>query len=322
MEFPFPISSKTKLIAAISGGPDSVYLLDQLSKLKPQPQIIVAHLNHNTRGVETKKDQEFTKQLAKKYKFAFETKTLPKPVKKGNLEDQLRQKRYRFLEEVRRRHRARAILTAHHLNDQIETFFLNLIRGASGSGFGGINYYDPQKKICRPLLKTSKQVILTYLKKHQLKFRTDQSNFDLKFKRNFLRHKILPLFSEINPRFEITLEQTILNLKNNLDALDIISKNWLKSNLKTKNKQVYFYLDNFLKQPVALQSLILKTLFKKINQKGITTPQIKEILATLSKNKANLQKEFGNTEQSKTMLKIRKDASTGKRKVVIETLKS
>ncbi len=72
MEFPFSISSKTKLIAAISGGPDSVYLLDQLAKLKPQIQIIVAHLNHNIRGIESEKDQEFTKKLAGKYQFLFE----------------------------------------------------------------------------------------------------------------------------------------------------------------------------------------------------------------------------------------------------------
>jgi len=251
MKFPFPINSKTKLIAAISGGPDSVYLLDQLAKLKPQIQIIVAHLNHNIRGIESKKDQEFTKKLAEKYQFLFETATLPKfkNNQKGNLEDTLRQKRYQFLEQVRHRHKAQAILTAHHQNDQIETFFLNLIRGASASGFGGIDCYSPQRKIFRPLLSITKIEILEYLKKNHLKYCIDHSNFNLKFKRNFLRHKILPLFSEINPSYEKTLNQTIQNLKSNFHALWEISEIWLKSNLKTKNKQVYFPLDNFLKQP-------------------------------------------------------------------------
>lgn len=191
-----------KIVLGVSGGVDSVVILDLFYRTGFK-NIVVAHLNHNVRA-EANKDQDFVEKLAQKYNYKFETKTLTPP-SKGNLESQLRTKRRKFLFQTARDYHANTLVLAHNLNDQAETVFLNLLRGAGPDGLSGMAELETPShslenvRIFRPLLSSSKEEIYGYATKHGLEWREDITNLDIKYKRNLLRHRVLPNFEKINP---------------------------------------------------------------------------------------------------------------------------
>lgn len=292
----------------ISGGPDSVALLQLLLETGFSP--ILAHINYHLRGKDSDLDQKFIEKLAAKHHLQLEILEVYAKKLSGNLEENCRNIRYEFFEQARRANDAELILTAHQLDDQIETFLFNLTRGASLSGFLGIAEFDHERHLLRPLLGTPKQDLLAYLKAHKLPYREDKSNFDLKFSRNLIRHKIMPVLAQINPNFRITIANSLISLKENLQNSQNSSQDWLKKNFKKQG----FSLDIFLKTSPVIQKNILKELYKEINKGSLTKQTLAEILATLKKNKSNLRKEFG----KKHWLSIKKDLKTAKRQVVIE----
>ncbi len=179
-----------KYVLAVSGGVDSMALLHLLSSKIQDPrsriQFVVAHFNHGIRA-NSDKDEELVEQTAKKMGLPFE-------LGHGRLgklasEAAARKARYGFLEKIRQKHKATAIITAHHQDDLIETALLNIMRG---SGRRGLTAMQHNQKVVRPLLDTSKSEILKYAKKHQIKWREDSTNKDLRYRRNCLRIKVLP----------------------------------------------------------------------------------------------------------------------------------
>jgi len=287
------ISTRVKadavLILGISGGPDSVALLHLLLEKGFRP--VLAHVNYHLRGRDSNTDQKFVEKLAKKYQLQCEILQASPAI--GNLEETCRNIRYKFFEEIRLKHCADAILVAHTQNDQIETFLLNITRGASLRGFQAMQEWDPKRHLLRPLLNNPKKDLLNYLKKHRLPYRQDRSNKDLKFSRNFLRHKIIPLFEKLNPNFLKTLTSGIQNLSENLEIIESQTTAWLEKNLQKNPRSLTIPLDKFLQQPIALQKNILRQLYQDLNQKSLTQQTLQEILSTLTKNRTGLRKEFG-----------------------------
>lgn len=172
-----------KYVVAVSGGVDSVSLLDLLSK-KPDIELIIAHFNHGIRRASAM-DERFVGALAKKYGLELE-------IGHGKLgletsEELAREARYKFLRGIREKHRAVAIITAHHQDDLIETAFLNILRGTGRRGLSAIADSD----IKRPLLGIPRQTLVKYAKRQGLKWREDSSNLDTSYLRNYLRHEIL-----------------------------------------------------------------------------------------------------------------------------------
>jgi tRNA(Ile)-lysidine synthase len=178
-----------KYIVAVSGGVDSVVLLDLLSNVhRPTPnvQLIVAHFDHGIRD-DSGKDAEFVKSLAKKYKLPFE-------LGEGQLgpqasEAEARNKRYAFLKTVQQKHQASAIITAHHQDDVIETSIINILRG---TGRRGLSSLKNRPGLLRPLLAFSKKQLIDYAKAHNLQWQEDTTNEDIKFLRNKIRQEIMP----------------------------------------------------------------------------------------------------------------------------------
>jgi tRNA(Ile)-lysidine synthase len=178
-----------KYIVAVSGGVDSVVLLDLLSALcLPHSafQFAVAHFDHGIRP-DSPKDAEFVKKLATKYKFQFE-------LGQGNLgagasEALARDKRYAFLKTIQKQYRANAIITAHHQDDAIETSIINLLRGTGRRGLTSLKNRD---EILRPLLGFTKKQLISYATEHNLKWREDSTNEDTKYLRNKVRQEIVP----------------------------------------------------------------------------------------------------------------------------------
>ncbi len=309
------------VIIGLSGGPDSVFLFHQLRLSPLRLKLTACHVNYHLRGKDSDLDRQFVELLCQKHRIPLEILEAGKLTEKGNLENNCRQLRYRFFEKIRRQKQAKMILVAHQLDDQIETFLLNLTRGSSFRGITAMREYDPDRKLFRPLLDRSKKDILAWLKKHRFKFRLDRSNLSDRFSRNRIRLKILPELAHLNSNFLVTVGQSLNELAEQLDWIDLLADKWLSDNLlkpkpvTSKNPVIgLFRLDIFLLEKPVFQKILLQKMFRNIYKKSLTRHSLAEILTTLRKNRAGLKKEFGQA----TFLKIIKEGKNGKREVVIE----
>jgi len=200
------------LIVAVSGGADSVALLDLLATLPWYSfRLIVAHLNHLLRGPESDGDERFVVELASRYNLPCEIKrvdvrSLAKQ-QRQSLEEAGREARYAFFEELRQRHQAAAIALAHHADDQAETLLMRLLRGAGIRGLASMAHRSDQAVI-RPLLGLHRDDLRAHLALHKIPFREDASNQDRSFLRNRIRHELLPLLAGYNPAISDRLAAT------------------------------------------------------------------------------------------------------------------
>jgi len=200
------------VVVGLSGGPDSTFLLQLLLIIQNifDIKIYAAHLNHKLRGKEADADEEFVKEFCKKNKIEclIDKKDIRKIAqeKKQSIEETARIERYKLFNEALQKFKANKIATGHTLNDNAETMIFNFIRGSGVSGLRGI----PVKRdnIIRPLLGLTKEEILDFLKKENVPFRVDSTNLEEDYTRNFIRNKIIPLLSEINPSLYETLSIT------------------------------------------------------------------------------------------------------------------
>jgi tRNA(Ile)-lysidine synthase len=172
-----------KYILAVSGGVDSIVLLDLLSKL-PETEFVVAHFNHDIRP-DSAEDEALVKHAAEKYGLPFEAGHGRLSAKAS--EETARKARYEFLENVRRKYSADKIITAHHQDDLIETALINIIRG---TGRRGLSAISDNPDILRPLLGIPKRRIIDYAEKHRIDWRDDTTNLDTDYLRNYLRQNI------------------------------------------------------------------------------------------------------------------------------------
>jgi tRNA(Ile)-lysidine synthase len=194
-----------KLILAVSGGMDSVALAHLLKK--GGYNFVMAHCNFNLRGKDSYFDEVFVKNLSKHSNVKYYNKSFntEKYAKDNNLSIQMaaRELRYKWFEEIRIKLKYDFILIAHHLDDDFETFFINLLRGTGLRGLLGINVRN--NKIVRPLLFAHKREIKKFIETCNIKYREDKSNIETKFIRNKIRLQLIPLLKEINPSFKETL---------------------------------------------------------------------------------------------------------------------
>lgn len=195
------LKSEKTFLVGFSGGADSFCLLDimfQLSR-KYQFKVIALHLNHNWRGEESLLEQKRCEKIAKDYSFEFITETLEKSVKIS--ENSARIYRYKFFEKYANIHNA-VVLTAHNSCDNVETLLYRIAKGTGISGLVGIPEFIEKNKVqfYRPLLDVSREDIEIYCKNKNLIPNCDSSNNSLKYKRNFIRQKIIPQILEINPK--------------------------------------------------------------------------------------------------------------------------
>jgi len=232
-----PFEDET-FIVAVSGGADSVSLLLALDDLRKRKKLklrfVIAHYNHDLRGKESESDAEFVKNLAEKLDYEF-TIGKGKIDKKGNLEQNARLARYKFLLAAAENFHAHGILTAHTINDQAETFLLNLIRGSGVSGLSAMRAVNPNFnlqdknhsfessiKLVRPLLNwANREDNEKYCHENKIEFCRDAMNEDLNFKRVRVRKILLPLLKEFNPKIIETLATTSRLLQTDHDVSEL-----------------------------------------------------------------------------------------------------
>lgn len=196
-----PLSPGARYLIGVSGGRDSVALLHWLVECGYN-KLIVCHLNHRLRGRSSRADAIFVQKLAAKYDVdlalgAIDVRGLAVRTKQS-IETVARDARYKFFAQVAKRRCCRTIFLGHHADDLVETFLINLFRGAGPGGLSAMRGVSVRKidnvklQIVRPLLGVSREQIDDYVRKHRLKFREDASNKNLAPLRNRIRHRIIP----------------------------------------------------------------------------------------------------------------------------------
>ena len=206
------LTPNTTIIVGFSGGPDSVCLLHLLSLLqeKMNLKLIAAHLDHSWRK-ESQDDalwcQQFCQKLGIEYASTTSTKLNFEPKYNGSKEDLGRKLRRHFFEYLAAKYNAQTIALAHHADDQIETFFIRLLRGSSIPGLSGMSMQDGL--YFRPLLQFTKSDILMYLKKNKLNYLLDSTNSQKNFLSNRIRLDLLPILSTIDSRWQTTIPNTV-----------------------------------------------------------------------------------------------------------------
>ncbi len=178
-------------VVAVSGGVDSVVLLDLLRR-RPGLKLVVAHFDHGIRD-DSAKDRKLVQTIAKQYNLPFVHKA--GELGEGTSEAAARAARYEFLQAVKQAAKARGIITAHHQDDLLETAILNLLRG---SGRRGLTSLKSTESLLRPLLGHTKEQLREYADLHSLSWHDDPTNRDMHYTRNYIRHNILPKFSAGN----------------------------------------------------------------------------------------------------------------------------
>ena len=202
----------TRLLVALSGGADSVALLLILKQMGYD--VVAVHCNFHLRGEESNRDEQFVRNLCHEQSVElhvkdFDTENTAK-AEGISIEMAARQLRYDWFEEMRTATEATAIAVAHHRDDNAETLLLNLIRG---TGIRGLKGMLPQNgHIIRPLLEVSRQDLEDFLKKESQEFVTDSTNLETVYKRNKIRHEVLPLLRQLNPNIDQSLSLTAQRL--------------------------------------------------------------------------------------------------------------
>jgi len=257
-------------IVAVSGGPDSVCLLDILHELSEELQIglVVAHFDHGLRETEDEAETEFVRELASSMGLPFETEKAS-PLLEGppsSLEERARNARYAFLEKVRDRRRAQKIALGHHLDDQAETVLMRLLRGSGPSGLAGI---PPCRgnTIIRPLIDMKRGEIVSYLKARNLSYVTDSSNLQTNYLRNKIRLELLPLLHEYQPRLTEHLGQLAHILRGENKYLELQAEDWVVRHTEERGQGDFLIpVGTFTDLPPPIRNRVVRHLLKKVGK--------------------------------------------------------
>jgi tRNA(Ile)-lysidine synthase len=262
-----------KILLAVSGGIDSMVMANLF--LRTDFTFGIAHCNFNLRGSESDSDEEFVRDYAVKrnipfYVKRFDTKNFA--VRNGiSVQMAARELRYKWFETIMKKYGYSSIALAHNLNDNIETFLINLARGTGITGLTGIKPIN--NNLIRPLLFATRKEITEYSYEYEVPYREDNSNAETKYLRNKIRHQLIPLFKEINPSIETTLYETILRV-NEINEIYINSISEIKSRITIKRGNlVVFRIEDLQKYDVG--KTILYELFKTY---GVGSHQLEDLL--------------------------------------------
>lgn len=237
----FPFDSKIGV--AVSGGPDSVFLLTLLNALKDELNLnlTILHFNHKLRK-EANEEENFVKKLAKNLSLSIFTgsENVIELSKKHRLsiEHAARIKRYNFFNEAKKAMDLDFIATGHTMNDFTETFLMNIIRGSSLDGL--VSLKPKRDFFIRPILTFTKDEILDFLKANNIEFKTDKSNYDTKFVRNKIRLDLVEKLKELNPNIiETIFTEGMLILKDVEYIKNVTETNTVKSVKFFENRAVF-----------------------------------------------------------------------------------
>ena len=280
------------IVVGFSGGPDSVFLVEMLKKLKNfiNFNIYLVHINHLLRGEDADSDENFSFEYAKKNNLEIFIKRIPvKEIAKEigkTLEEVGREERYKFFSEIYEKVRATKIATAHNKDDQIETFLFRLIRGTSLQGLEGIKIKN--NNVIRPISEIYKKDILEYLNKNEIQYKIDKTNFENEFTRNSIRLDLIPFIEErYNIKFKDKIFSLIKEIRENNQNNSLNLSDYTDSENRIILEKTKF-LSNFNKKN--LLSLFLNKKNIEVNRNKIN--EISSLIKNNGTKKIDLDKTY------------------------------
>lgn len=286
------ISPKDKIIVAVSGGADSVFLLYILKKLAKEYSLTlhIVHLNHGLRK-KADKEADFVRKMAKEYNIPVTIKKtdIKNYAKKHklSLEEAGRESRYAFLAEVAQKTDSTKIATGHTLTDEVETLFMRLARG---TGRKGLTLIPPKREnIIRPLIEIEHNEIVKFLDKEKIKYETDYSNYNCDYTRNYVRHNVIPVINEFSPGFGKKIMQLREVMETEERVLDLLtSKEISKIKCKKSNNtkgETLLNLKGFTLLETAMKRRVIRKLVEKLSGKNISFEETENIIDYITKGK-------------------------------------
>lgn len=268
------LNSTQRVLIAVSGGLDSVVLVDLAHSA--EINFCLAHCNFNLRGEESNRDEQFVKTLAANYQVelflkSFDTKSFAEEYKLS-IQEAARKLRYDYFEELRKEHGFSFTLIAHHANDQVETVLMNFFRGTGLEGISGMPVFNKeQAHSLRPLLNVKREAILEYAKYRKLAWVEDSSNESTKYTRNYFRNELLPRLKTIYPAVEDNLLNNVVRFKRTANLYNSLVSD-LKSEICLKKKnEVHIPVLKLLKYENT------SLLYDIMKDYGFTEKQVEEI---------------------------------------------
>ena len=334
------LTDNDKVLIGLSGGADSVFAIYFLKKFSNKYKITLSalHVNHNLRGSESKRDEEFCRSLCVKLDVKFycssvNVNTFAKKHKKS-IEEAARELRYSEFQKVASKHNFNKIVTSHNSDDNTETVLLNIVNGAGLNGISGI----PIKRdnIIRPFLCLSKSTIINSLVSEKNKFVEDTSNSNLEYRRNFLRKKIIPSLKEnINPSIDKVILNSSIVYRNQITIIDFFIEKLFDDIVNSLDGKVIIKISDIEKYPLEIISEIFKKIFstklkleynfnksEKLrdlikSQVGVKVSLGKNILATRERTKLVFSKSELMPTKVNLVIKIGQSIKIGKNEITI-----
>lgn len=259
------------LVVAVSGGMDSVALLDALVRIRQRGKLpmklIVAHLNHMLRGEDSDGDEIFVRNLAAEHELDCLTEQIAVADvafdEKQNLEATARRLRYEFLERAAEQFAANLVCTAHTLDDQAETILMRMLRGTGAEGLAGVHEVRPLGQsvtLIRPLLGITREEVVAHCQNYGLEFRHDCSNDSTEFTRNRVRHELLPLLKSFNPR----VNQTLIRLAELISDDESFLRQAAAEALAETRQGAGLSIKRLMKHPLAIRKRVLRQWLSQI----------------------------------------------------------
>lgn len=293
------IESGDKLVLGVSGGPDSISMLNILNDIRNDKNlhmefdIIVAHVNHMIRE-EAKDDEKFVEDFCKKIGVPFYAKSIDVQKMANNnkigTEEAGRNARYEFFDEILEKTNSNKIVIAHNKNDKVETMIMNMLRG---SGIAGLKGIEPIKnnKYIRPLIECERFEIEQYCKENNIDARIDRTNFENVYTRNKVRNVVIPYIKqEFNPNIIQTMDRLSELVKEEDEYLENTIKNKYKELIiEEQEKQFIMDLKGFNKQEKVIKSrLLLYTISRLLGStNGIEKIHIEDVIKLCENNIGN-----------------------------------
>lgn len=288
------IKKNDHVLVAVSGGIDSVvllHLLIQLSELL-HLTIEIIHLNHGLRGAQADHDQQFVEQLAQEYEIPIISQKVDVPgfISKQNFSEELgaRILRYRFFDWALNKTGANCIAVGHQADDQVETVIDHFLRGSGVKGLSGMPVR--REKIVRPLLFATRQEIETYAMINSLHYLTDSTNAMLKYRRNRIRHELIPYLKQ---HFNPAIEDVVLRSASIMDEIEIYLNNqahaaFEKCLVNIKKNKIILDINAFLNYFILIQKyLLFQSLDQiQIDRSILTTQKLDRILKLIQERKS------------------------------------
>lgn len=307
------IKENDKIVLGVSGGPDSVFLLHVLNRIKEEKIIIfdmiIAHINHGIRE-EAINDQKFVEDLAKR--LGYKSYSLEVHVSKIAKEQKISEEecgrniRYEFFNKILKETKSNKIAVAHNKTDNVETVLMNFIRGAGISGMKGMDF--KVNNVIRPMLNIKKDEILEYLKENSIQYVIDKTNSENIYTRNKIRNELIKkIENEYNPNFLDTVTRMIEINKQDAELLEeYTNKEYEKMKKEREKNKITIYINkDFLNESYGLKCRVIRKILNELlgNIQGIEKVHVDDICKLITNNITGKRYIIGNRFEVKIVKK-------------------